>query len=200
MDLNVNCHICVLINDKQIYIYYRCTPIWRERNSASAVSLLTATDWAQHNGYTITVLQTGFLDWNVVPAAQGKPAFSQIPHFHALWFQWAKWGAPGIPLWGSHHGPHRAAPFPVSDTACACMHIRTCLYLVCLKILLKNAKAHTVSLKQMSVALWSSRWEGFVAFFFFSWLLLYINVTYSNNHRKILCPCVWIIKIGTSPD
>lgn len=82
-----------------------------------------------------------------------------------------------------------------------CVHILECLHLVYSKILFKNAKVHIVSLKQMSITLWSSRWKHFVVlFFFFKLLLLYINVTYSNNRRKILCPCVWIIKIGTSLD
>lgn len=97
-------------------------------------------------------------------------------------------------------GGHRKDSFSILLCVTVCVHVHECLHLVYLKILFKNAKVHTVSLKQMSITLWSSRWKHFVGFFFFKLLLLYIKVTYSNNRRKILCPCVWIIKIGTSLD
>lgn len=150
-----------------------------------------------------------FLYWNTIAEAQWESICSRVPDSGPSDFNKESRGLQVSPLRGCHwriyriftKGGHRTDPFSLLLCVTVWVHILECLHLVYLKILFKNAKVHTVSLKQMSITLWSSRWKHFVGFFFFfKLLLLYINVTYSNNRRKILCPCVWIIKIGTSPD
>lgn len=76
-------------------------------------------------------------------------------------FPRGKPGAPGITIWGLCLPPLHKRDIEqilfLFSCETICVNIHEWLHPVYLKILFKNAKVHTVSLKQMSITLWSSR-------------------------------------------